>query len=46
MIEELYIKTIAQKFKHDKELCVNELKKNGIHALLTALEPVDNTISQ
>ncbi|HEY0680584.1 MAG TPA: DUF58 domain-containing protein, partial [Chitinophagaceae bacterium] len=34
-IEELYIKTIAEKFAHEKRLIVKELQKHGILAILT-----------
>lgn len=34
-IEELYIKTIAEKFAHEKRLIVKELQKHGIITILT-----------
>jgi uncharacterized protein (DUF58 family) len=34
-IEELYIKTIAEKFAHEKRLIVKELQKHGILTILT-----------
>lgn len=34
-IEELYIRTIAEKFAHEKRLIVKELQKHGILAILT-----------
>jgi uncharacterized protein (DUF58 family) len=34
-LQEIYIKTIAEKFIHDKHLIVKELNKHGILALLT-----------
>ncbi len=36
--EELYIKTIAEKFEYEKRLIVKELQKHGILAVLTAPE--------
>lgn len=36
--EEIYDKTIAKKFMYDKKLIVAELKKYGIHSLLTSPE--------
>ena len=35
-IEDIYIKTIAEKYRHEKKLMVKELQMNGIVALLTA----------
>ncbi|WP_066629827.1 DUF58 domain-containing protein [Labilibacter marinus] len=35
-IEDIYIKTIAEKFSYDKKLIVRELKQHGIHAVLSA----------
>lgn len=34
-VEELYIKTIAEKFAHEKRLIVKELQKHGILTILT-----------
>lgn len=34
-LEDIYIKTIGQKFEHEKKLIVKELRKHGIVALLT-----------
>ena len=39
---EIYIKTIAEKFAYDKRLIVKELKKNGVHSVLT--EPKNLTV--
>ncbi|CAM3977704.1 DUF58 domain-containing protein [Flavobacterium branchiophilum] len=39
-IQEVYDKVIAEKFAFEKKLIVNELKKYGIHALLTSPENV------
>jgi uncharacterized protein (DUF58 family) len=36
--EEVYIKTIAEKFEYEKRLIVKELQKHGILAVLTAPE--------
>ncbi|WP_243739368.1 DUF58 domain-containing protein [Flavicella sediminum] len=41
-IQEIYDKTIAEKFMNDKKLIVSELKKYGIHTLLSS--PKDLTI--
>jgi uncharacterized protein (DUF58 family) len=41
--EEIYIKTIAEKFIYEKKLIVKELKKYGIHSFLT--EPKNLTIN-
>ncbi len=35
-IEDIYIKTIAEKFTFDKKLIVHELQHHGIHAILSA----------
>ena len=35
-VEELYIKTIAEKFVHEKKLIVKELQQHGIFTILTA----------
>ena len=37
-IEDIYIKTIAEKFEFEKRLIVKELKKHGILSILTAPE--------
>ncbi|GAA4331669.1 DUF58 domain-containing protein [Flaviaesturariibacter amylovorans] len=37
-MEDIYIKTIADKFAHEKRLIVKELRKHGIIALLTTPE--------
>jgi uncharacterized protein (DUF58 family) len=37
-IQEIYDKVIAEKFAFDKRLIVNELKKHGIHSVLTTPE--------
>ncbi|RYY96365.1 MAG: DUF58 domain-containing protein [Chitinophagaceae bacterium] len=37
-LEDIYIKTIADKFAHEKRLIVKELRKHGIIALLTTPE--------
>ena len=42
-LEEIYIKTIAEKFTFDKRLIVRELEQNGIHTILTP--PADLTVS-
>lgn len=34
-LEDIYIKTIANKFKYEKKLIVKELQRNGIHGILT-----------
>lgn len=41
--EDIYIKTIAEKFIFDKKLIVNELKRYGIHTVLT--EPGKLTVN-
>lgn len=35
-IEDIYIKTIAEKYNHEKKMMVKELQKQGIVAILTA----------
>jgi len=46
-IEEIYIKTVAEKLSYEKRLIVKELKKNAIHAVLTAPEHLTiNTINK
>jgi uncharacterized protein (DUF58 family) len=42
-IEDVYIKTIAEKFSYDKKLIVKELNKYGIHTILT--EPQKLTVN-
>src|SRR4030095_8152476 len=37
-IEDIYIKTIAEKFAYEKKLMVKELYKNGILSILTTPE--------
>lgn len=41
--EEIYIKTIAEKFIYEKKQIVKELNKSGIHAILT--EPQDLNVA-
>ncbi|MDQ3552331.1 MAG: DUF58 domain-containing protein [Bacteroidota bacterium] len=41
--EDIYIKTIAEKYDHEKKLMVKELQQNGILAVLTT--PADLTIN-
>ncbi len=46
-MEEIYIKTIAEKFIHEKRLMVKELHKNGILSILTAPENLTvNTVNK
>lgn len=46
-LEEIYIKTIAEKFAFDKRLMVKELQKNGILSILTTPENLTvNTINK
>ena len=42
-LEEIYIKTIAEKFTFDKRIIIRELEQNGIHTILTP--PADLTVS-
>jgi CRISPR/Cas system-associated protein Cas7 (RAMP superfamily) len=35
-IESVYVKTIAEKFLHEKKLIVKELQQHGIFTILTA----------
>src|SRR6185436_11533426 len=43
-LEEIYIKTIAEKFAFEKRLMVKELRKNGIQSILTTPDnPTVNT---
>jgi hypothetical protein len=37
-MEDIYIKTIAEKFAYEKRLMVKELHKNGIPSILTTPE--------
>ena len=37
-VEEVYVKTIAEKFRYEKKLVVKELLKHGILSVLTAPE--------
>jgi uncharacterized protein (DUF58 family) len=41
--DDIYIKTIAEKFAYDKRLIIKELKKNGVHSILT--EPQNLTVN-
>jgi uncharacterized protein (DUF58 family) len=43
VIKEIYYKTIAEKYDHEKRLIVKELRKHGIYSVLTA--PKDLTIN-
>jgi uncharacterized protein (DUF58 family) len=46
-IEDIYIKTIAEKFTYEKRLMVKELHKNGIASILTTPENLTvNTINK
>jgi len=46
-IEELYIKTIAEKFVYEKRLIVKELQKHGIFTILTAPQNLTvNTVNK
>jgi len=46
-LEEIYIKTIAEKFAYEKRLMVKELHKNGIQSILTTPENLTvNTINK
>lgn len=46
-LEEIYIKTIADKFAYEKKLMVKELHKNGIPSILTTPENLTvNTINK
>lgn len=46
-IEDIYIKTIAEKFAFEKKLMVKELHKNGILSILTAPENLTvNTVNK
>jgi hypothetical protein len=46
-MEEIYIKTIAEKFAFEKRLMVKELHKNGILSILTSPENLTvNTVNK
>jgi uncharacterized protein (DUF58 family) len=46
-LEEIYIKTIAEKFAYEKRLMVKELHKNGIPSILTTPENLTvNTVNR
>ena len=46
-IEEVYIKTVAEKFAFEKRLIVKELKNHGILSILTAPEQLTiNTVNK
>ncbi len=46
-LEDIYIKTIAEKFSYEKRLMVKELHKNGILSILTAPEMLTvNTVNK
>jgi uncharacterized protein (DUF58 family) len=46
-LEEIYIKTIAEKFVYEKKLMVKELHKNGIPSILTSPENLTvNTVNK
>ncbi|MCB0469224.1 MAG: DUF58 domain-containing protein, partial [Flavobacteriaceae bacterium] len=46
-IQDVYDKVIAEKFAFEKRLIVNELKKYGIHSILTEPEQLTvNTINK
>ena len=46
-LEEIYIKTIAEKFAYEKRLMVKELHKNGIPSILTTPENLTvNTVNK
>ncbi|HYC39360.1 MAG TPA: DUF58 domain-containing protein [Chitinophagaceae bacterium] len=46
-VEEIYIKTIAEKFAFEKRLMVKELRKNGILSILTSPEQLTvNTVNK
>ena len=46
-VEELYIKTIAEKFEFEKRMIVKELKKHGILSILTTPEGLTiNTVNK
>lgn len=41
--DDIYVKTIAEKFAYDKHLIIKELKKNGVYSILT--EPQNLTVN-
>jgi hypothetical protein len=46
-MEDIYIKTIAEKFSYEKRLMVKELHKNGIQSILTTPENLTvNTVNK
>jgi uncharacterized membrane protein len=46
-MEDIYIKTIAEKFAFEKRLMVKELHKNGIPSILTTPENLTvNTVNK
>lgn len=46
-IEELYVRTIAEKFAHEKQLMVKELQQHGIFTILTPPEQLTiNTVNK
>ena len=46
-LEEIYIKTIAEKFAFEKRLMVKELRKNGIQSILTTPDNLTvNTVNK
>ena len=46
-VEDIYIKTIAEKFVYEKRLMVKELHKNGIPSILTSPEQLTiNTVNK
>jgi hypothetical protein len=46
-IEDVYVKTIAEKFSFEKRLIVKELHKYGIHSILTTPENLTiNTVNK
>ena len=46
-LEDIYIKTIAEKFNYEKRLMVKELHKNGIPSILTTPEGLTvNTVNK
>lgn len=46
-IESLYVRTIAEKFAHEKQLMVKELQQHGIFTILTAPEHLTiNTVNK
>jgi len=46
-VEDIYIKTIAEKFAYDKKLIVKELTKHGIQSILSTPQNLTiNTINR